>query len=654
MARDRSGRPKAGRHWLPVLLLAAVVLLLAANPQATQAEPGGPYPVHLPLIYRPAPQVVIAAAHIDSARSGEADEALQLWNLGPGPAFLADWTLEVNGRQARFPSDTARVLAPGEFLWCTQDATAFAQSFGFLPDCIWGTPPEEPTALVVLEGSALRLANTGGIIHLWDGAGRLQDALVYGNRALIPSGWRGPAAQAYARGSIPEEGQVWRRKPDPATGLPVDTDTARDWAGDLADLTQGRRAFFPGWRMWQHLPLSTGPVTVQGPLTVAVGPEALYTALAQKLAGARSRIRLSLYTFEHPELAQVLVDRAHAGVQVQVLLEGGPSGGVTDLQRWCVATLLAAGVEVRYLDLREDAPAGLRTRYRFLHAKYGLVDGDQVLVGTENPSWDTMPLPAEDGRWPSGRRGVYLFLAQAGPVAQELARIFDHDWDMARFADVRPAHMATDGPPPDFVLPERPTPWRPATPFQTPLTVPGPLSVQVVAYPDANALAVDPLQALLGRTGPGDTVRWLQLYEHLYWGETTGNPVADPNPRVQALLDAARRGAQVRVLLDGFFDDPADPRGNRATADFLVAHAQAEGLDLAARLANPTGLGIHAKVGLVAVGAERWVVVGSLNGGEVSHKLNREVVLGVQSPEAYAYLDDLFAADWETGDTETR
>ena len=39
--------------------------------------------------------------------------------------------------------------------------------------------------------------------------------------------------------------------------------------------------------------------------------------------------------------------------------------------------------------------------------------------------------------------------------------------------------------------------------------------------------------------------------------------------------------------------------------------------------------------------------VGSLNGGEVSAKLNREMALLVGSDEAYAYLADVFWYDWE-------
>jgi len=56
----------------------------------------------------------------------------------------------------------------------------------------------------------------------------------------------------------------------------------------------------------------------------------------------------------------------------------------------------------------------------------------------------------------------------------------------------------------------------------------------------------------------------------------------------------------------------------------------------------------HAKerARLAQIGGRGWAVVGSLNGGEVSAKLNREMALLVGSDEAYAYLADVFWYDW--------
>jgi hypothetical protein len=41
-----------------------------------------------------------------------------------------------------------------------------------------------------------------------------------------------------------------------------------------------------------------------------------------------------------------------------------------------------------------------------------------------------------------------------------------------------------------------------------------------------------------------------------------------------------------------------------------------------------------------------WTVVGSLNGGEVSAKLSREMALLVGSDEVYNYLEDVYRFDW--------
>jgi hypothetical protein len=50
---------------------------------------------------------------------------------------------------------------------------------------------------------------------------------------------------------------------------------------------------------------------------------------------------------------------------------------------------------------------------------------------------------------------------------------------------------------------------------------------------------------------------------------------------------------------------------------------------------------------LVQIGGQGWIIVGSLNGGEVSAKLNREMALLVGSDEMCGYLADVFGYDWD-------
>ncbi|MCX6044068.1 MAG: phospholipase D-like domain-containing protein [Chloroflexi bacterium] len=601
--------------------------------------------LYLPLVVGPPPaQLLIAAAYIDSTVSGEPDEAILLWNIGPGSQLLAGWQLATSARQVTFPVTTTLQLQSGQRVWCTAQATAFRASFGTEPACEWATD-SDPT--VPNLAGKLTLPNSGGRIQLLNPAGQVVDTLLYGDEQQPANGWVGPATQLYTRGLLAAAGQIWQRKIDPESGLPIDNNRASDWAGDLADLALGRRVRLPGWRGWGREDLAwpvTGVATTS--VTVLVGPEGLYQPLAQALAAATHSIDLNIYQFAHRELAQVIADAAQRGVHVRILLEGSPPGGIDALQKWSLALIAAAGGEVRYAALLDDAPNGYRARYRFDHAKYGIIDQHIVIEGSENFTYESMPITQTVPV--GGRRGFYL-ITDAPPVLTALTQIFTTDWAPEHFLDLHPfeaTHAKYGGPPTDFVFPALTAYPVKTSPFRTPVTISGAAHFSVISAPE-NALRSDAgLNALIRRTGAGDEIVLEQLYENKNWGETTSNPVADPNPRLQALIEAARRGVRVRLLLDSFFDEPETLRSNRATVDYIRTLAAAEKLDIEAKVGNPTLGGIHAKLVLVAVGAERWSAVGSLNGGETSYKLNREVVVMTDLAGVYERLAQVFAWDW--------
>ena len=647
------GRTPRRSPWRrPALATALLVMILCIPcgraplraPLRAQAHAQDDSPLYLPLIRAPASRVLIAAAHVDSAVTGEPDEAILLWNAGARSQPLAGWELSTATRRARFPAAATLALAPGQRLWCAAQDAAFLSAFGEPAACAWDVAAGPAT--VRLEGS-LALNNRGGWIALRDAQGALVDTLLYGDAAQPVEGWSGTPALLYHRGSIGIEGQIFQRKLHPVTGQPLDTGVAADWAGDLADIAWGRRVRRPGWQGWDNAGLAR-PLRGDAfaSVTVAVAPEGLYAPLAATLASVAHSIDLSLYVFEHPEIAQLLVAAAGRGVHVRLLLEGGPPGGVSDLQRWCVRRLAAAGAEVRYLASAAGAPPGYDPRYRYTHAKFGVMDGNKAFIGSENFSWDAMPVEASAPA--GGRRGFYL-LTDAAPVVQALSHIFDQDWAPDRFLDLEPyapAHPKYGDPPAGYVLPPPPVYEVESAPFAQPVAAQGQARFIVASAPENALRPDDGLHALLQRAGLGDEILLAQLYEHKYWGDADSNPIADPNPRLQLLIDAARRGAHVRLLLDSYFDDPQNPRSNRATVDYVRAIAAAEGLDLDARLGNPAGGGIHAKLALIRVGGETWSAVGSLNGGEVSHKLNREVVLLTDLPGVHARLSEVFRWDW--------
>jgi phosphatidylserine/phosphatidylglycerophosphate/cardiolipin synthase-like enzyme len=259
-----------------------------------------------------------------------------------------------------------------------------------------------------------------------------------------------------------------------------------------------------------------------------------------------------------------------------------------------------------------------------------------------------MPCRRSTAQPVGGRRGFYLFTNATG-VSAALRALFAQDWRPTIFADLHPYDPADPkygAPPADFVLPEAKIYEVAESPFADVVRVEGVAAYAVVSAPE-NALRPDAgIHALLAAAGPGDEITLVQMYEDKFWGEGSSNPIADPNPRLEAVIAAARRGARVRLLLDSYFDDPEQLRSNQATVEYVRAIAAAEGLNLEARTGNPTAGGIHAKLVLVRIGEQRWAAVGSLNGGETSHKLNREVVLLVEQREIYARLYSVVEHDW--------
>ena len=53
---------------------------------------------------------------------------------------------------------------------------------------------------------------------------------------------------------------------------------------------------------------------------------------------------------------------------------------------------------------------------------------------------------------------------------------------------------------------------------------------------------------------------------------------------------------------------------------------------------------------LIELGDSAWSAVGSLNGSEISHKVNREVVLLTDAAAVYTRLVDVFTWDWAQGE----
>ncbi|MFB6189127.1 MAG: phospholipase D-like domain-containing protein [Halapricum sp.] len=324
------------------------------------------------------------------------------------------------------------------------------------------------------------------------------------------------------------------------------------------------------------------------------------------LRGADRRIMLAGYTLTSERVTDALVAAHDRGVAVDVLVDGGPVGGLTNRSAAALDRLRAANVSVRLI-------GGHAARYRFHHAKYAVVD-DRAVVMTEN--WK----PAGVGGASSRGWGTVV---GSPAVVDGLARMFRADFggrdaipwgrfrENATFEDIPPTH----GRYPDRLAPE---------------TLPVD-RVELIAAPDNAAGRVGGLLA-----NATDSIDIIQVSIGGRDDVLLGNAI-----------DAARRGVDVEILLSNAWYVRDE---NHRLAVQLRALAERENLPVRVRLADPGGRyeKIHAK-GVVIDGDT--AVVGSLNWNANAYHNNREVALVLHGEQVGAYFERAFERDWRGGVT---
>jgi len=354
---------------------------------------------------------------------------------------------------------------------------------------------------------------------------------------------------------------------------------------------------------WEPLGATDRPVVTAGPGTVEafVLPDEPDRAV-EFLDSATERVLLAGYTVSSQRVVETLVAALERGVTVEVLVDGSPVGGITERGAAALSELDRAGATVRVL-------AGGRERFRYHHPKYAVVDG-RALVTTEN--WK------QSGTGGRSNRGWAVITGQT-PIVEGLVETFRADADWL-----------------DTV------PWRRHDPDPVEGTsVPGDYAQSF----EARELPVNRTQLLVAPDNAGERMRAViegaeesLLVKQVSIGSRGFS-------LLQAVLDAAERGVEVRILLSSAWYIEEE---NRQLATWLTDQAAAAGLPLSVRLAEPGDAfeKIHAK-GLVVDGEHTFV--GSVNWNENSVRENREVALLLSGQTVGDYFTDVFEADWQAG-----
>jgi len=553
--------------------------------------------------------------------------------------------------QAVFPAGA--MLGPHGRLWVARDAAVFYRDMGFSPDYENGAldgDPDVPNLDISL--NQLSLDHTGDEVAITiagDPTNVVDLVLIsagdsYDNAAaLINSNWSGAGVEPYIPPTMGTQGTLEMRKI--VDKQFVDTDTAGDWISETVTDTYpvlGRRTFRTGWLVDAYL---DGPLKVTVPSTFSAyfSPDTAFEGIRDLIQSAQESILLKTYLFDSQNIADLLIERLQAGVSVTVLMdfrdEVSRSAKDTPLNqraRHVAEQLTNAGGQFFYL---RDPGSTRVSRFYLMHEKSIIVDGERVLWGSGNYTLSSLPADNKlDGTTFSNREGWAM--TDAPPIVSFLTNVFNHD--LSGY-DVFEYPAGPEGPEEFRWLPGMYTAssGRPPGTYEirhpVPLEVQGDIGYEVVLGPENVLMQGRGNLGLVNRAGIGDVILAQVSLTSTWDGEFT------LNTRLQSYVEAARRGARVRILIDSY--DTVINR-NLPVYNYLLGIIATEDVDLEVQIGLAGTRRLHNKLILAEINGEKFASIGSLNEDELAYKLTRELQIIVKSDAVYTYHRNMFDLDW--------
>ena len=330
-----------------------------------------------------------------------------------------------------------------------------------------------------------------------------------------------------------------------------------------------------------------------------VSPDNSYNILVDVIRSANYTIFIEMYSMSHPFLAKELNDAIDRGVRVIVIFEHYHASSFENMYtEWAAYNLTVAGASVYWANNEE---------FYFAHSKFMVVDNTTVVV--ESANWAKTGVPVN----PSYGNREWGIVIRNENLTQEFLEVFLNDLTIAD----------------PYILGEEPE-WHPSLfvssgsyphPFEDPLYFSGNISVEAMFAPDN---AEEAILKLLNSANESIYVQ--QNYIYLYWGD-------EINPFVEALVSAAARGVEVKVIIDV---------GSMSKSEDAAEYLLANGVDV--RWSNDTYFVTTHNKGIIVDG--KIVLISSINWSETSVRRNREAGIIVYCEKIAQYYVDVFNWDW--------
>ena len=587
--------------------------------------------------------VLITEVYYNSLRSYKPDQYVKIYNPGDSPVDVSWWRLsdkqsKLNSLEGTVVFPKGTVLGPKESLVVARKAEDHFTLNSAYPDLEYdGDTDIGIPNMLAIKGPPV-FVPLRDEVFLIRSDGRLRDAVIYGLSGHFEHGWSGEPSP------VVETGALLMRKRDISGDGYVDTNSSADFT-HLRPFRPGQSSF-GNWKF-----------EVNGNITAFVSPDNSFDVMMSALSAAKRTVLVNIYQFHNPYLLDRLVNLSKDGVDVKVLIEGGPVGGVTDYQKYVSMMLNGSGADVRYLI--SNKAEGLGARYNYDHAKYVVIDNRTLILLSENFVTTGIPINSS-----YGNRGWGVVVEDAA-LAHYFSDVFFHDFN-PRMRDSFPYtenHTSYGKPPEDLDMSYyvRKGAYMPRF---VPLTMKGGSTITPVLSPDTSASGEGSIISMMNDAKEyikieqlDCDIAWSRVNKEYNWSDSENYYLnfsdggKHYNLYLKAAIDAARRGVRVRVLLDSAFVwEWANREDNSDTVHYINRIAATEGLDMEANLVALGGTSgraslekIHNK-GVIVDGEK--VLVSSINWGATSVLKNREAGLIIENGEVAGYFEDVFDFDW--------
>jgi phosphatidylserine/phosphatidylglycerophosphate/cardiolipin synthase-like enzyme len=544
-------------------------------------------------------------------------EFLALYNPSGQDVDISNWrisdgTVSYSGT-ALFPQGTH--IPRQSLIYIAHNASIFHHITGSYPEFECVNSLESIPDLVCRDVPSF--SNQGDEVLLLDGFGHELDIVSYGDSEYEGPGWDGVPAQDVTKGEL-----LIRNHDESGTGF-SDTNTSTDWE-HMRHHKLGQSDF------------TTETMAINGNITAFASPDSSFQTIEMEIEAAESSIYLSLYQFTNWRLAQRVLDRLNDSVAVNILMEGGPAGEWDEQQQYILQKIVEYGGEVRFMVYNST----LGSRYRYIHAKYAIIDNNSVIISSEN--WKDTGIPVNNT---FGNRGWGIIIRDSA-TAEYFLKVFSADWNSITY-DIIP--FTPDDPkygnaslgfePDDWVEDGYYDPVFPS------MTIKDDITVTCVISPDTLTEQND--QILADIDSAIETIYVEQLDLSMNWNE---NEIEYDNLYFQALIRAAeQRHVDVKILLSSIYTSPDDPGlDNYDTCLYINDYAANHNISdhLEARLVDYDRLGIskiHNK-GMIVDGNK--TLISSINWVRNSVTQNREVGVIIENKDVAEYFTQLFLWDW--------